>query len=45
LLSITPVEVVYLLRYYVDTAEPGETSADWGLGGLYERLLANPFLG
>jgi hypothetical protein len=43
-LRITPAEVVYLLRYYAATTEPGETSADWGLGELYALVLTNPFL-
>jgi hypothetical protein len=45
-LRITPAEVVYLLRYYADTIEPGETNADWGLGDQLSALVqTNPFLG
>jgi hypothetical protein len=42
-LRITPAEVVYLLRYYAKTDEPRQTTADWGLGVLYERMQQNPF--
>lgn len=43
-LQITPAEVVYLLRYYTESDIPAKTSSDWGLGILYQRLLATPFL-
>ena len=45
LLSITPAEIVYLLRYYyADIPEVAETDQYWGLGGrLYQFTLEYPF--